>query len=75
MKIAAIQMVFAPDLATNLATATPEFGADLAGVSAYQAADHAEGLFGFLEAVKMVSFFSAEVLVDLATWTWRFEWP
>jgi hypothetical protein len=25
--------------------------------------------------VNLVSFFSAEVLVHLATWTWRFEWP
>ena len=74
MKIAAIQMVSAPDLATNLAMATPEFAADLAGVSAYQAADHADGLFGFQEAVNLVSFFSAEVLIHLATWTWRFEW-
>ena len=75
MKIATIQMVSAPDLATNLATATSELVADLAGVSANQSGNLADGLFGFQEAVNLVSFFSAEVLVHLATWTWRFEWP
>lgn len=62
MKIAEIQMLSAHDLATNFATAIPEFAADIAGVFASQAADHAEGLFGFLGAVKLVSFFSAEEL-------------
>jgi hypothetical protein len=32
-------------------------------------------LVGFQEAVNLVSFYSAEVLVHLATWTWRFKWP
>jgi hypothetical protein len=31
--------------------------------------DLGDGLFGFQEAVNLVSLFSAEVLVHLATWT------
>jgi hypothetical protein len=51
---------------------TIEFAADGAEVSAQQSGNLADGLFGFQEAVTL---FSAEVLVHLATWTWRFEWP
>lgn len=40
---------------------------------AQQSGNLADGLFGFQEAVNLASFFSAEVLVHLATWTWRFE--
>jgi hypothetical protein len=56
-------------------TPTIEFAADGAAVSAQQSGNLADGLFGFQKAVNLVSFFSAEVLVHLATWTWRFEWP
>ena len=54
---------------------TIEFAADGAAVSAQQSGDLADGLVGFQEAVNLVSFFSAEVLVHLATWTGRFKWP
>jgi hypothetical protein len=50
-----------------------EFSVDGAAAPAQQSGDLADGLFGFQEAVNFVSFFSAEVLVHLATWTWRFE--
>jgi hypothetical protein len=58
-----------------LATTTAEFAADGAAVSAQQSGDLTDGLFGFQEAVNLVSFFSAEVLVHLATWTWRLKRP
>jgi hypothetical protein len=59
----------------TLTSATAEFAADGAAAPAQQSGDLADGLFGFQEAVNLVSFFSAEVLVHLTTWTWRFEWP
>lgn len=46
-----------------------------ASVSAQQPSNLADNLFGFQEAVNLVSFFTAEVFVHLATWTWRFKWP
>jgi hypothetical protein len=58
-----------------LATTTAEFTTDGAAMSAQQSGDLIDGLFGFQEAVNLVSFFSDEVLVHLATWTWRFERP
>ena len=54
---------------------TPEFATDGATASAQQSSKLGDDLFGFQEALNLVSFFSAEVLVHLATWTWRFEWP
>ncbi len=57
----------------TLATTTTEFAADGAAAPAQQSGDLADGLFGFQEAVNLVSFFSAEVLVHWATSTWRFE--
>ena len=59
----------------TLATPPIEFAADGAAVSAQQSGDLADGLVGFQEAVNLVSFYSAEVLLHLATWTWRFQWP
>jgi hypothetical protein len=51
--------------------ATPafKFAANGAAVSAQQSDDLADGLFGFQEAVNLVSFLSAEVLVHWATST------
>ncbi len=60
---------------TTTTTTTTEFAADGAAVSAQQSGDLVVGLFGFQEAVNLVSFLSAVVLVHLATWTWQFEWP
>ena len=59
----------------SLAPATAQFAADGAAVPAQQTGNLADGLIGFQEAVNLVSFFSAEVLVHLATWTWRFKRP
>ncbi len=47
----------------TLATTTAEFAADGAVAPAQQSGNLADGLFGFQEAVNLVSFFSAEVLV------------
>jgi hypothetical protein len=55
--------------------ATSQFATNGAAVSAQQSSDLADGLFGFQEAVNLVSFFSAKVLVHLATWTCRFKRP
>jgi hypothetical protein len=57
--------------------ATPEFkfAANGAAVSAQQSGDLADGLFGFQEAVNLVSFFSAKVLIHLANLTWRLKRP
>jgi len=57
------------------ATATLKFAADGAAVAAQQAGNLGERVLGFQEAVNLVSFFSAEVLVHRATWTWRFKRP
>jgi hypothetical protein len=51
----------------TLASATSEFAADGAAAPAQQSGNLADGLFSFQEAVNLVSFFSAEVLVHLAT--------
>ena len=56
-------------------SATAQFAADGAAVSAQQAGDLADGLFGFQEAVNLVSFFLAEVLVHWVTSTWRLKRP
>ncbi len=53
----------------TLATPTLEFATDGAAVSAQQSGDLANGLVGFQEAVNLVSFYSAEVLVHLEIWT------
>lgn len=52
-----------------LATTTTEFAADAAAVSAQQSDNLTDGLFGFQDAKNLVSFFSTEVLVHLATLT------
>ncbi len=49
------------------ATPAKKFAADGAEVSAQQSGDLADRLFGFQETVNLVSFFSAEELVHLAT--------
>ena len=59
----------------TLPTATAQFAADGAAVPAQQSGDLADGLFSFQEAVNLVSFFLGEVLVHLATGTWRFKRP
>jgi hypothetical protein len=59
----------------TLTSATAEFAADGAAAPAQQSGDLADGLFGFQEAVNLVSFFSAEVLVHWATSTWRLKRP
>lgn len=58
-----------------LATTTAQFSADGAAVSAQQAGDLTEAVAGSQKTVDLISFFSAEVLVHRATWTWRFERP
>jgi hypothetical protein len=58
-----------------LTTTAAQFAADGASASAQQAGNLADGVIGSQEAVDLVSFFSAEVLVHRATWTWRFERP
>jgi hypothetical protein len=52
----------------KLATATTELAADGAAASAQKSGNIADDLFGSQEAVNLVSFFSAEVLVHLETW-------
>ncbi len=59
----------------TLATPSDKFAADDAAAPAQQSGDLADGLFGFQEAVNLVSFFSAEVLVHWATSTWRLKRP
>ncbi len=51
------------------------FAADGAAVPAQHSGNLADGLLGLQDAVNLVSFFSIEVFVYLATWTWRFKWP
>ena len=58
-----------------LTTTAVQFAADGAAASTQQAGNLADGVIGFQETVDLVSFFSAEVLVHRATWTWRFERP
>jgi len=53
----------------TLPTATAQLAADVAAAHPQQSGDLADGLFCFQEAVNLVSFISAEVLVNLATWT------
>jgi len=59
----------------TLATPADKFAADGATAPAQQSGDLADGLFGFQEAVNLVSFFSAEVVVHWATSTWRLKRP
>jgi hypothetical protein len=59
--------------AATLPTATGDFAADGAAVSAPQAGNLRECVLGFHEAVDLLPFFSAEVLVHRATSTWRFK--
>ena len=69
---------FAASLLGAIATqtmATTQFAAYGDAVPAQQAGNLADDLLGFQEAVNLVSFFSAEVLLHLATWTWRFKRP
>lgn len=58
-----------------LTTTAVQFAADGAAASTQQAGNLADGVIGFQETVDLVSFFSAEVHVHRATWTWRFERP
>lgn len=54
---------------------TTQFEADGTAMSAQQSDNLANGLLDFQEAVNLISFFSADVLLHLATWTWRFKRP
>jgi len=53
-----------------LAETAAEVAAQESVVLAQQSRDLADALFGLHEAVNLVSFFCAEVLVNLATWSW-----
>lgn len=60
---------------TTLATTADKFAADGAAAPALRLSDRTDGLFGFQEALNLVSFFLAEVLVHWATLTWRLKQP
>jgi hypothetical protein len=57
----------------TLATTTAKLAADSAAVSAQQSGDIGDGLVCFQEAVNL--FYSDEMLVPWATWTWRLKRP
>ena len=59
----------------TIATPTFDFAADRAEAPAQHLGNLRECLLGFHEAVNLVSFFSAEVLVHQATSTWRLKRP
>lgn len=59
----------------TLPTATLDLAAYGAAVSAKQPGNLRERVTGFHEAVNLVSFFWAEVLVHQATSTWRLKRP
>ena len=59
----------------TLATPAVDFAADRAAAPAQDSGNLRERLIRFHEAVDLVSFFSAEVLVHWATSTWRLKRP
>jgi len=62
-------------LVATIATTTFDFAADRVAAPAQDLGNLRECLLGFHEAVDSVSFFSAEVLVNRATSTWRLKRP